>query len=97
MTLAPTSGIEGLLGGFTTRGSMLEGFGESGGDALNVLSTAKLTDDAAVPDQDLIPEDAVKLLDFTMPMQEALFIIIDSVSPETLHDVRRLVLLADVG
>jgi len=87
MTLAPTSGIEGLLGGFTTRGSMLEGFGESGGDALNVLSTAKLTDDAAVPDQDLIPEDAVKLLDFTMPMQEALFIIIDSVSPETLHDL----------
>merc|ERR1719262_436747 len=91
MTLAPTSGIEGLLGGFTTRGSMLEGFGESnaGDSALNVLSGDKLMRDTheASHQKNLTPEEAVKLIDFTMPLAEALFIIIDSLSPETLHDL----------
>merc|ERR1719453_33116 len=91
MTLAPTSGIEGLLGGFTTRGSMLEGFGESGGgdSALNVLSGDKLLRDPneAMKQQNLTPEEAVKLIDYTMPLQEALFIIVDSLAPETLHDL----------
>jgi hypothetical protein len=92
MTLAPTSGIEGLLGGFTTRGSMLEGFGESGGgadSALNVLAGDKLHRDPneVSKEKDLTPEEAVKTLDFTMPLSEALFIIIDSLAPDTLHDL----------
>jgi hypothetical protein len=91
MTLAPTSGIEGLLGGFTTRGSMLEGFGESnaGDSALNVLSGDKLLRDPndAGHQKNLTPEDAVKLIDFTMPLAEAVFILVDSLAPETLHDL----------
>jgi hypothetical protein len=69
---------------------MLEGFGESGGgdSALNVLSGDKLMGKGnASTDKDLTPEEAVKLIDYTMPLQEALFIIIDSLSPETLHDL----------
>merc|ERR1719389_407601 len=41
----------------------------------------------ASTDKNLTPEEAVKLIDFTMPLQEALFIVIDSLSPETLHDL----------
>jgi hypothetical protein len=70
---------------------MLEGFGESGGgeSALNVLSGDKLLRDPneASRQKNLTPEDAVKQIDFTMPLAEALFIIIDSLAPETLHDL----------